>query len=93
MLGHNIHRSYQCFKLFASRSVPGPYLPASVSDEAEAAWGKVVAIVNNKFRSGSFESQLYPLFAKRVTEPLMLEGKNFLNSFCSYIRIVTVSNL
>lgn len=68
-------------------------MPASVFNEAEAAWGKVVAIVNNKLRSGSLESQLNPLFAKRVADPLMLEGKNFLNSFRSYIRIVTVSNL
>lgn len=62
---------------FASRLLPGPSLPESVIHEAEAAWGEVVATVNSVHPSHSLESQFYPLFAERVTEPLMIEGKNF----------------
>ena len=45
----------------------------------------MVAIVNNLHPAGSLESQFYPLFAERVTEPLMIEGKNVLNSFRSLL--------
>ena len=61
---------------FASRLLPGPSLPETVTKEAEAVWGEVVAIVNSVHPSHSLESQFYPLFAERVTEPLMIEGKN-----------------
>lgn len=43
----------------------------------------MVTSVNNVHPSGSLESQFYPLFAKRVTEPLTMEGKKVLNSFRS----------
>ena len=43
----------------------------------------MVATVNNVHPSRSLESQFYPLFAKRVTEPLMIEGKEVLNCFRS----------
>ena len=63
--------------MFASRPLSGPSLPESVINEAETAWSKVVATVNNVHPSGSLESQFYPLFAERVTQPLLtdLEGK------------------
>lgn len=78
--GDNIHTS-----CFASRPVSGLSLSEDVINEAEAAWSKVVAIVNNLHPSESLESQFYPLFAERATDPLMLEGKNFLKSFRSII--------
>lgn len=64
---------------FPSRSVAGPNLPESIINEAEAAWRKVVATVNS-VHPDSLESQFYPLFAERVTEPLMIEGKNVLTT-------------
>lgn len=90
----NIHRTCHFWSLFASCTVPGPNLPESVINEAEAAWSKVVATVNN-VHPDSLQSQFYPLFAERVTEPLMIEGKNVFNSFRSLIafcpgRIVTI---
>jgi len=64
-------------------------LPESILKEAEAAWSKVVATVNN-VHPDSLESQYYPLFAERVTEPLVIEGKNFLNNFRSLIAFCPV---
>ena len=85
--GGNIHRNCHFFGLcFASRPLPGPNLPESIINEAEAAWSKVVATVNN-VHPESLESQFYPLFAERVTEPLMIEGKNVLNYFRSLIAL------
>ncbi|KAK2572321.1 putative ATP-dependent RNA helicase DDX60 [Acropora cervicornis] len=60
-----------------SKGLEGPSLPESVINEAETAWSKVVTSVNNVHPSGSLESQFYPLFAKRVTEPLMMEEESF----------------
>ena len=84
-IGDNIHRTCHFSSCFVSRPVSGPSLPESVINEAETAWGKVVATVNKVHPSGSPESQFYPLFAERVTEPLMIEGKNVLNSFRSLL--------
>jgi len=81
--GDNIHRTCHFSSCFASQPVSGLNLPDSVIKEAETAWSKVVATVNNLHPSGSLESQFYPLFAKRVTEPLMIEGKRVLNCFRS----------
>ena len=81
--GDNIHRTCHFSSCFASRLVSGLNLPESVINEAETAWSKVVATVNNLHPCGSLESQFYPLFAKRVTEPLMIEGKKVLNCFRS----------
>ncbi|XP_044173202.1 probable ATP-dependent RNA helicase DDX60 isoform X1 [Acropora millepora] len=60
-----------------SKGLEGLNLPESVINEAETAWSKVVATVNNLHPSGSLESQFYPLFAKRVTEPLMIEEESY----------------
>ncbi|XP_015748558.1 PREDICTED: probable ATP-dependent RNA helicase DDX60, partial [Acropora digitifera] len=60
-----------------SKGLEGPSLPESVINEVETAWSKVVTSVNNVHPSGSLESQFYPLFAKRVTEPLMMEEESF----------------
>ena len=79
---------FWCF-FFASRPVPGPNLPESIINEAEVAWSKVVTTVN-KLHPNSLESQFYPLFAERVTEPLMIEGKNVLNNFRSLIAFCPV---
>ena len=79
----NIHRTCHFSSCFASRPVSGPSLPESVINEAETAWSKAFASVNNFHPSGSLESKFYPLFAERVTEPLMIEGKKVLNSFRS----------
>ncbi|XP_015768450.1 PREDICTED: probable ATP-dependent RNA helicase DDX60 [Acropora digitifera] len=54
-----------------SKGLEGPSLPESVINEAETAWSKVVATVNNVHPSGSLESQFYPLFAERVKQPLL----------------------
>ncbi|KAK2572326.1 putative ATP-dependent RNA helicase DDX60 [Acropora cervicornis] len=55
------------------KGLEGPSLPESVINEAETAWSKVVATVNNVHPSGSLESQFYPLFAERVTQPLLTD--------------------
>ena len=49
--------------------------------ETEAAWSKVVAIVNNVHPSDSRQSQFFPLFKENVTGVQSLQGENVLPNF------------
>ena len=61
--------------------MPGLSLPEDMIKETEAAWSKVVAIVNNVHPSDSRPSQLFPLFKGNVAVAQSLQGENVLPNF------------
>ncbi|XP_020629551.1 probable ATP-dependent RNA helicase DDX60 [Orbicella faveolata] len=94
MDGRFLHALICLFFEHRSKELEGPNLPESVINEAEAAWSKVVATVNN-VHPDSLQSQFYPLFAERVTEPLMVEeGRYEPDPACVKLqRLLQVQNL